>query len=145
MLLLLQFVLVFSIHKIQTTFGYCNLIPLTGLTAYLQSSIPDAVGSLLVGCMLAAVSSLIIHSSVPALVGRSIEFDQLNKINAELESDSIIKSIHEVRGMDLGNNQVRYKVRPIKFYGDLCIQMRSNGFFFRLKSISMDVNCRNFI
>lgn len=81
-----------------------------GLTAYLDSSIPDAVGSLLVGCMLAAVSTLIIHSSVPALVGRSIEFDQLNKINAELESDSIIKSIHEVRGIDMGNNKVRYKV-----------------------------------
>lgn len=63
--------------------------------------------------MLAAVSSLIIHSSVPALVGRSIEFDQLNKINAELESDSIIKSIHEVRGIDMGSNQVRYKVRTL--------------------------------
>lgn len=60
--------------------------------------------------MLGAVSTLIIYSSVPALVGRSIEFDQLNKINAELESDSIIKSIHEVRGMDMGSNQVRYKV-----------------------------------
>ncbi|KAG4071467.1 hypothetical protein HA402_011621 [Bradysia odoriphaga] len=80
-----------------------------GLAAYFQTSKPDAVGSLLVGCMLAAVSSLIIHSSVPALVGRSIEFDQLNKINAELENDSIIKSIHEVRGIDMGNNQVRYK------------------------------------
>lgn len=89
--------------------------PFTGLTAYLQSSIPDAVGSLLVGCMLAAVSSLIIHSSVPALVGRTIQFDQLNKINAELESDSIIKSIHEVRGIDMGNNQVRYKV-PVFFF-----------------------------
>lgn len=114
--------------------------PFTGLTAYLQSSIPDAVGSLLVGCMLAAVSALIIHSSVPALVGRSIEFDQLNKINAELESDSIIKSIHEVRGIDMGNNQVRYKV-PVFFYLTATLTLKILFFLFRLKSILMDVNC----
>lgn len=59
----MAYILVF--HVYQTSF--------TGLTAYLQSSIPDAVGSLLVGCMLAAVSSLIIHSSVPALVGRLVK------------------------------------------------------------------------
>ncbi|XP_037035022.1 zinc transporter 9-like isoform X1 [Bradysia coprophila] len=79
------------------------------LTAYLQTSMPDAVGSLLVGCMLAAVSTLIIHTSVPALVGRSIKLDQLDKINAELESDSIIKSIHDVKGIDMGSNMIRYK------------------------------------
>lgn len=40
----------------------------------------------------------------------SIKLDQLDKINAELESDSIIKSIHDVKGIDMGSNMIRYKV-----------------------------------
>lgn len=44
-----------------------------GLTAYLDTPIPDAIGSLLVGCMLGAVASLVIYTSVPALVGRLID------------------------------------------------------------------------
>lgn len=40
------------------------------LSTYTGSSIPDAVGSLLVGCMLGGVASFIIYANVQALVGR---------------------------------------------------------------------------
>jgi len=87
-----------------------------GLTAYLDSNIPDAIGSLLVGVMLAAVATLVIYTSVPALVGRSIKLDQLDKINQELESDAMIKAIHDVKGIDMGNSMIRYKAE-IDFNG----------------------------
>lgn len=73
------------------------------------SPIPDAVGSLLVGCMLGAVASFIIYTNVAALMGRSIQEEQLEKINAELESDIMIRAIHDVKGIDMGNSLVRYK------------------------------------
>lgn len=41
------------------------------LSTYTGSSVPDAVGSLLVGCMLGGVASFIISTNVQALVGRS--------------------------------------------------------------------------
>lgn len=41
---------------------------------------------------------------------RSIVADQLDKINAELESDIMIRAIHDVKGIDMGNSLVRYKV-----------------------------------
>lgn len=41
-----------------------------GLSLLTGSSVPDAVGSLLVGCMLGGVASFIISSNVQALVGR---------------------------------------------------------------------------
>lgn len=41
-----------------------------GLTTWSGSSVPDAVGSLLVGGILGAVASFIIYSNVNALVGR---------------------------------------------------------------------------
>lgn len=87
-----------------------------GLTAYTGSGIPDAVGSLLVGVMLGAVAILVVYTSVPALVGRSIKLDQLDKINQELESDAMIKAIHDVKGIDMGNSMIRYKAE-IDFNG----------------------------
>lgn len=87
-----------------------------GITQYTQSPIPDAIGSLLVGLMLGMVAMLVIYTSVPALVGRSIKLDQLDKINAELESDAMIKAIHDVKGIDMGNSMIRYKAE-IDFNG----------------------------
>lgn len=87
-----------------------------GLTAYTNSPVPDSIGSLLVGVMLGLVALLVIYTSVPALVGRSIKLDQLDKINAELESDSMIKAIHDVKGIDMGNSMIRYKAE-IDFNG----------------------------
>lgn len=80
-----------------------------GLSTLTASPVPDAVGSLLVGCILGAVASFIIYTNVAALMGRSILEEQLDKINSELESDIMIRAIYDVKGIDMGNNLVRYK------------------------------------
>lgn len=80
-----------------------------GLSTFTGSPIPDAVGSLLVGSVLGGVASFIIYTNVAALVGRSIPEEHINKINAELESDVMIRAIHDVKGIDMGNSLVRYK------------------------------------
>lgn len=80
-----------------------------GLSAYTGSSKPDAIGSLLVGGILGAVASFIIRTNVTALVGRSISQEFLDKINYELESDVMIRGIHDVKGIDMGNSLIRYK------------------------------------
>lgn len=33
----------------------------------------------------------------------------LDKINAELESDVMVRAIHDVKGIDMGNYLIRYK------------------------------------
>lgn len=43
-----------------------------GLSSITHSPIPDAMGSLLVGCILGCVASFIIYTNVAALVGRYI-------------------------------------------------------------------------
>lgn len=47
---------------------------------------------------------------------RSIAAEQLHKINSELESDVMIRAIHDVKGIDIGNSLVRYKVGCIIRY-----------------------------
>lgn len=61
-----------------------------GLTSYLENSMFDAFGSLLVGGLLGGVASFIIYSNVAALIGRSISQENLDKINAELEADIMV-------------------------------------------------------
>ncbi|XKL67410.1 hypothetical protein PGB90_002901 [Kerria lacca] len=80
-----------------------------GLTVYFDNPIPDAIGSLLVGGILGAVASFIIYTNVTALVGRSIPQEFLDKINYELESDVMVRGIHDVKGIDMGNSLIRYK------------------------------------
>lgn len=41
-----------------------------GISSFLNSSVPDAVGSLIVGGILGSVASFIIYTNVAALVGR---------------------------------------------------------------------------
>lgn len=40
---------------------------------------------------------------------RSIPREHLERINSELESDVMIRAIHDVKGIDMGNSLVRYK------------------------------------
>ncbi|XP_049807980.1 zinc transporter 9 isoform X2 [Schistocerca nitens] len=80
-----------------------------GLSVLYNSPVPDAVGSLLVGGILGGVASFLIYSNVAALVGRSIPQERLDVINAELESDVMVRAIHDVKGIDIGNFLVRYK------------------------------------
>lgn len=79
------------------------------LSSMSGSPIPDAVGSLLVGGILGGVASFIIYTNVAALVGKSISQEHLNRINSELETDVMIRAIHDVKGIDMGNSLVRYK------------------------------------
>ncbi|XP_030767481.1 zinc transporter 9 [Sitophilus oryzae] len=80
-----------------------------GISSMTNNPVPDALGSLLVGCILGSVASFIIYTNVAALVGRSIPEENLEKINCELERDVMIRAIHDVKGIDMGNYLVRYK------------------------------------
>lgn len=81
-----------------------------GLSSLTGSPIFDAIGSLVIGGLLAAVASFIIYTNANALVGVSISMDRLEKINAALEADVMIRAIYDVKGIDIGNGRVRYKV-----------------------------------
>lgn len=48
------------------------------LATYVNSPIPDAIGSLLIGGILGSVASFIIYSNSIALVGRSIPLSKSN-------------------------------------------------------------------
>ena len=65
--------------------------------SYWNTPVPDAVGSILVGGLLGAVASFIIYTNSAALVGRSIPLGSIQQINSELESDLMIRAVHDVK------------------------------------------------
>ena len=69
----------------------------------------DCVGSLLIGGVMGGVASFIIYTNTVALVGRSIPTARINKINHDLESDIMIRSIHDVKATDMGGQTVMFK------------------------------------
>lgn len=79
------------------------------LSSYFQSPIYDAAGSLMIGSLLGVVASFIVYTNSTALIGKSIPESTLKNINLKLESDVMIRAIHDVKATDLGNDIVRYK------------------------------------
>ncbi|PZC75863.1 hypothetical protein B5X24_HaOG205565 [Helicoverpa armigera] len=79
------------------------------LSQFTGNPLYDAVGCILVGTLLGGVASFIILTNVGALVGRSIPQEQLDQINSVLERDFMIRAIHDVKGIDIGSNLIRYK------------------------------------
>jgi zinc transporter 9 len=82
-------------------------------SCYWNSPIPDAVGSLLVGGLLGGVASSIIYTNTNALVGRSIPLESIQRINSELESDLMIRAVHDVKGIDMGD-ELFYMVAELR-------------------------------
>ncbi|XP_010008928.1 PREDICTED: zinc transporter 9-like, partial [Nestor notabilis] len=80
-----------------------------GLTSLTGNPYYDSVGSLGVGTLLGSVSAFLIYTNTEALLGRSIQPEQLQRLTELLESDAVVRAIHDVKATDLGMNKVRFK------------------------------------
>ncbi|XP_077157943.1 proton-coupled zinc antiporter SLC30A9, mitochondrial [Paroedura picta] len=80
-----------------------------GLTSLTGNPYYDSLGSLGVGTLLGAVSAFLIYTNTEALLGRSIQPEQLQRLTELLESDPAVRAIHDVKATDMGMSQVRFK------------------------------------
>jgi zinc transporter 9 len=80
-----------------------------GLAQYTHNTVYDAVGSIGIGGLLGAVALFLIRRNSRALVGQSIPREDLKEIIALLESDVMIRSIHDIKATDMGADTVRFK------------------------------------
>lgn len=58
------------LEDLAAVLGVCVAGGAMGLSSYFESSVPDAIGSLIIGAILGGVASFIIYSNTAALVGR---------------------------------------------------------------------------
>jgi zinc transporter 9 len=64
------------LEDLAAVLGVCVAASAMGLSLYLHSPIPDAIGSLIIGGILGGVASFIIYSNTAALVGRWVEIKE---------------------------------------------------------------------
>uniref|UniRef100_A0A914UKJ5 Zinc transporter 9 n=1 Tax=Plectus sambesii TaxID=2011161 RepID=A0A914UKJ5_9BILA len=86
------------------------------MSSYLQSPIPDAVGSILIGGLLGCVAVFIIRSNTTHLVGQSLPRGVIEDITSQLVNDPMIGSVHDVKATVLGTDKQRFKAE-IDFNG----------------------------
>ena len=55
------------------------------------------------------VASFIIYTNTVALVGRSIPSRKIDNIRNDLESDIMIRSIHDIKATDMGSQTIMFK------------------------------------
>jgi zinc transporter 9 len=79
------------------------------LTYTTGNPIYDCCGSFLIGGVMGGVASFIVYTNTIALIGRSIPVPRIVKINNDLESDIMIRSIHDVKATDMGGQTVMFK------------------------------------
>ncbi|XP_025949355.1 proton-coupled zinc antiporter SLC30A9, mitochondrial isoform X1 [Dromaius novaehollandiae] len=80
-----------------------------GLTSLTGNPYYDSLGSLGVGTLLGTVSAFLIYTNTEALLGRSIQPEQLQRLTELLESDPVVRAIHDVKATDMGMSKVRFK------------------------------------
>ncbi|XP_043917448.1 zinc transporter 9 isoform X2 [Protopterus annectens] len=80
-----------------------------GLTSLTGNPYYDCIGSLGVGTLLGFVSAFLIYTNTEALLGRSIQPEQLHRLTELLESDPSVRAIHDVKATDMGMSKVRFK------------------------------------
>ncbi|CAF3530781.1 unnamed protein product [Rotaria sp. Silwood1] len=97
------------LEDLAAVLGVCVAATAMGLSLYLHSPIPDAIGSLIIGCILGGVASFIIYSNTAALVGRSIHPNQIEAINNDLENDRMVRALYDIKATDMGSQSVMFK------------------------------------
>nr|XP_033802370.1 zinc transporter 9 isoform X2 [Geotrypetes seraphini] len=90
-------------------FGVIIAATCMGLTSLTGHTYYDSLGSLGVGTLLGAVSAFLIYTNTEALLGRSIQPEQVQRLTEILESDPAVRAIHDVKATDMGMSKVRFK------------------------------------
>lgn len=84
--------------------GSCMaLTSLTGNPYY------DCIGSLGIGTLLGIISTFLIYTNTEALIGRSIQPENVQRLTELLENDPSVRAVHDVKATDMGMNTVRFK------------------------------------
>lgn len=74
----------------------------TALSIWLDSPIPDALGSILVGGLLGVAASFLINKNSSALLGQSMPSSKFNLIMDTLRNDHVVTQITAAKGIMIG-------------------------------------------
>ncbi|KAJ3028910.1 UNVERIFIED_CONTAM: hypothetical protein HDU68_000607 [Siphonaria sp. JEL0065] len=83
------------------------------LAKYLSLPFLDSIGSILIGGLLASLSMFLVRRNIASLVEKSMDTNRKDYIVAILESDPIVRSLHDVKTTQIGPDWVRFKAEVL--------------------------------
>ncbi|KAJ3031553.1 UNVERIFIED_CONTAM: hypothetical protein HDU68_002651 [Siphonaria sp. JEL0065] len=83
------------------------------LAKYLSLPFLDSIGSILIGALLASLSMFLVRRNIASLVEKSMDTNRKDYIVAILESDPIVRSLHDVKTTQIGPDWVRFKAEVL--------------------------------
>lgn len=84
-----------------------NVNLLTSYVLYLGNPLYDSLGSLGVGTLLGVVSAFLIYTNTEALLGRSIQPEQVQRLTELLENDPSVRSAYSSDAVKVYKNILR--------------------------------------
>ena len=87
----------------------------------LGSPIPDALGSLVVGSLLVAVSYAVVQINRQLLLGRSMDGSRQRRVLALLESDPVVSHVYEHKSEEIGPGKFRF-MAEVQFDGAAVVE-----------------------
>ncbi len=91
-----------------------------GLSHYFNSSVPDAVGSILIGILLGFMAIFLAYINSILLIGPSVHKTKVEEIKSFIESYPYIKSIQALKTVVLGSGRLHLSM-DIEIYGEQII------------------------
>jgi zinc transporter 9 len=86
------------------------------LAAWTGNNMYDALGSILIGCLLAVVAVFLVKRNVAGLTGTSLSPSKLNELVNQIKKDPAVISVHDVKSQSLGPEWSKFKAE-INFNG----------------------------
>ncbi|CAH8587763.1 unnamed protein product [Schistosoma turkestanicum] len=79
------------------------------ITACTGHVLPDAIGGICVGAILATVAGLIIHTNTEMLIGRAIPVENQEAIMRVIDNIKIIRGTYDIKATMIGGEEIRFK------------------------------------
>ncbi|KAI8898011.1 cation efflux family-domain-containing protein [Globomyces pollinis-pini] len=79
------------------------------MSKYLALPWLDSMGSITIGLLLSSVAVFLVRRNIAGLVQNRMERDREEEIIALLESDPVVKSVHDIKSTSIGPDWARFK------------------------------------
>jgi zinc transporter 9 len=80
-----------------------------GLSIWLQSPVPDAIGSIVIGLMMGVMAVLLVNRNRELLLGEAPDPAVIERISEIITAQPEVKGIHDVKAIVLGAGRIRFK------------------------------------
>ena len=79
------------------------------LSIWLESPVPDAIGSIVIGLMMGVMAVLLVNRNRELLLGEAPDPELVQQISNVIQAQPEVEAIHDVKAIVMGGGRIRFK------------------------------------